>query len=43
MNLGLVVSLCLFSQAVQIINDYLLFRRMLWLVMMKVPRDFTSN
>lgn len=43
MNPGLVVSLCLFSQAVEVINDYLVFHRMLWLVKMKVPRDFISN
>lgn len=42
MNPGLVVSLCLFSQAVQVINDYLVFHRM-WLVKMKVPRDIISN
>lgn len=29
MNPGLVVSLCLFSQAVEVINDYLVFHRML--------------
>lgn len=43
MNPGLVVSLCLFSQAVEVINDYLVFHRMLWLVKMKVPRDFITK
>lgn len=40
MNPGIVVSLCVFSQAVEVINDYLVFHRMLWLVKRKASRDF---
>jgi len=43
MSPELLVTLCLSLQAVQIINDYLLFCTMLWLVMMKVPRDFVTK
>lgn len=43
MNPRLVVSLCPFSQAAQIINDYRLFHRMLWWVVMKEFGDFISH
>lgn len=43
MNPGIVVSLCVFSQAVEVINDYLVFHRMLWLVKEESVQRFYNN